>query len=113
MVIIADDSGSMSMASCPPHMRKLGENIPTRWDELRDICGLLADLGNCFDDSGLDFYFLNRPPILGVKGPGDLSPCFLNKPSGSTPLTECLRHVVKGPGDLSPFFLNKPSGSTP
>jgi len=105
IVIIADDSGSMSMASVPPSMRQLGAPTPSRWDELRETCGLLAELGNCFDESGLDFFFLNRRPISNVKGVRDLSACFANKPSGSTPLTECLRGVVKATEGEKPVLL--------
>merc|ERR1719359_499355 len=62
IVLICDDSGSMTMASLPPAQRKLGVPTPSRWDELKETVSLIIDLGNCFDDSGLDLYFLNREP---------------------------------------------------
>merc|ERR1719316_2196798 len=71
IVVIADDSGSMSMASQPPSERKLGAPIPTRWDELKETCSLLVELGACFDESGLDIFFLNRPPLREVKSNRD------------------------------------------
>lgn len=119
IVIIADDSGSMSMASLPPHERKLGMPIPTRWDELKETCALLVELGACFDESGLDIFFLNRPALQEVKSKDD--PAFLEafskRPSGSTPLTECLRGVAKAVEGERPVLLfvmtdGEPNGGT-
>jgi len=107
IVVIADDSGSMSMASAPPSERKLGAAIPTRWDELRETCSLLVELGCCFDESGLDIFFLNRPALSEVKSAR--SPAFISafeaRPAGSTPLTECLRAVVSKVGGERPVIL--------
>jgi len=107
IVVIADDSGSMSMASQPPTERKLGAYIPTRWDELKQTCELLVELGNCFDESGLDIFFLNRPALKDVKSASDpaLVAAFNSRPGGSTPLTECLRGVIKAVEGERPVLL--------
>merc|ERR1719440_537262 len=97
MVVIADDSGSMQMSAVPPEARTLGAAVPSRWDELKFTLGLLVELGGCFDESGLDIHFLNRPKLTEVKSASSplLLEAFANKPLGTTPLTECLRDVVK------------------
>lgn len=107
IVIIADDSGSMQMASLPPAERKLGMPIPTRWDELKQTCALLVELGNCFDESGLDIFFLNRPALKEVKSQTDPAfvEAFSKKPGGTTPLTECLRGVSKTVEGEKPILL--------
>jgi len=107
IVIIADDSGSMSMASQPPGMRKLGAPIPSRWDELKDTTSLLVELANCFDESGVDLYFLNRPKLNNLKSISDPNfiAAFDAKPRGSTPLTECMRAVAAECGGERPVLL--------
>lgn len=107
IVIIADDSGSMSMASLPPAQRKLGEPTPTRWDELKQTCALLVELATCFDENGVDLYFLNRPKLANLMSASDPSfiAAFDAKPSGSTPLTECLSAVAAECGGERPVLL--------
>lgn len=107
IVLICDDSGSMTMASLPPNQRKLGVPTPSRWDELKETVSLIVDLGNCFDDSGLDVYFLNREPIKNVMSSTD--PRFIQafnvKPRGTTPLTRTLKRVVQDAGGEKPVLL--------
>jgi hypothetical protein len=107
MVIIADDSGSMSCPAPPASQRKLGVPTPSRWDELKETVALMVDLGNCFDASGVDIHFLNRLPISNVKSSSD--PAFIKAfnqpPKGGTPLTEALGKVaLKNFGD-KPILL--------
>lgn len=105
IVIIADDSGSMSLSSGGP--RTLGVPSATRWDELRQTCQLMVDLGNCFDASGLDVYFLNRPAMKNVTSSKEprFVEAFDKPPAGTTPLTECLGNVAK---DLAAQGNEKP-----
>lgn len=95
IVMIADDSGSMQSASLPAHMRKLGQPQKTRFDEMKESLTLIVDLAVCFDKSGVDVHFLNRPSVLGVKSSEDRAfvDAFKNGPSGSTPLTERLQSI--------------------
>merc|ERR1719387_2787184 len=107
MVVIADDSGSMSCPAPPASQRKLGVPTPSRWDELKETVALIVDLGNCFDASGVDIHFLNRLPIFNVKSSND--PAFIKAfnqpPQGGTPLTETLRKVVQGTFGDKPILL--------
>mmetsp|Transcript_110243 Transcript_110243/g.246375 ORF Transcript_110243/g.246375 Transcript_110243/m.246375 type:complete len:282 (-) Transcript_110243:199-1044(-) len=119
VVVIADDSGSMSLASAPPAQRVLGQPTLTRWDELKETVGLIVEMGACFDSSGIDIFFLNRPKIQGVKSSRDTSfvNSFSNPPRGSTPLTECLRTVASQCGGEKPVLLfiltdGEPNGGT-
>eukprot|EP00746_Dinoflagellata_sp_MGD_P000071 gnl/MRDRNA2_/MRDRNA2_100124_c0_seq1.p1 gnl/MRDRNA2_/MRDRNA2_100124_c0~~gnl/MRDRNA2_/MRDRNA2_100124_c0_seq1.p1 ORF type:complete len:323 (-),score=65.18 gnl/MRDRNA2_/MRDRNA2_100124_c0_seq1:315-1202(-) len=107
IVIIADDSGSMSCPAAPASQRTLGVPAPTRWDELKETLALMVDLGNCFDSSGVDIHFLNRLPISNVKSSGD--PAFIRAfnqpPQGGTPLTETLRRVTQKTFGDKPILL--------
>jgi len=96
IVLILDDSGSMSISSNPTARRSLFEAGPSRWDELRESVSLLIELACCFDRSGVDVFFLNRGLIDGVKGSGDprLVKAFAEAPQGGTPLTESLQTVA-------------------
>jgi len=107
IVIVADDSGSMSMASQPPHARKLGAPIPSRWDEMKETCTLLVELGCFFDETGLDIYFLNRGQMSEVKNPEDprFIKAFADRPSGGTPLTETIRRLAQTAGGERPVLL--------
>lgn len=97
MVIIGDDSGSMLNAAEPAHLRALGAPVKTRWNELGETITQIVDLACCFDESGVDVYFLNREPVLGVKSIEDAA--FLQAiqapPRGTTPLTETMQRVAQ------------------
>ncbi|CAE8691438.1 unnamed protein product [Polarella glacialis] len=71
IVIIADDSGSMSSSAVPPGQRVLGKKGPTRWDELKQTLLLMVQLGSCFDASGVDIWFMNRARIQNVASDED------------------------------------------
>eukprot|EP01061_Rhynchopus_euleeides_P017491 TRINITY_DN29071_c0_g1_i2.p1 TRINITY_DN29071_c0_g1~~TRINITY_DN29071_c0_g1_i2.p1 ORF type:complete len:304 (+),score=109.23 TRINITY_DN29071_c0_g1_i2:91-1002(+) len=100
IVFIADDSGSMTLSSLPPHERRLGSPGPSRWDELCTTLRLVAEIACCLDDDGIDIYFLNRPPVKGVRSVDD--PTFARSlampPQGTTPLTERLTEVIRSLG---------------
>merc|ERR1712048_644907 len=87
IVVIADDSGSMCASAGPG---------ATRWSELQETLSLIMELGTCFDESGIDLFFLNRGTIENVKGMND--PNFLGAfqrgPSGGTPLSDTVGRVV-------------------
>lgn len=88
IVIIADDSGSMNMAST------LGHQTTTRWQELQASLSVLVDLAVIFDDTGVDVHFLNRDPLLQVKSSDILQSSFKHAPQGLTPLTSTLCRVL-------------------
>lgn len=107
VVIIADDSGSMRAPAAPPQFRKFGGANATRWDELKATISEMVDIATCFDQSGVDIYFLNRPPLLGVKSAQDAKfvSAFNNGPGGSTPLTETLGQVAGRAAGERPLLL--------
>jgi len=96
IVIIADDSGSMDNPSLPPSLRKLGVRAPSRWEELQSTVSNIVDIAVCFDESGVDLYFLNREPVLSVKSSTEARflQSFAAPPDGTTPLTETLERVA-------------------
>jgi len=95
MVVIADDSGSMNNAAEPDHVRK-GEAKKTRWHELCETVKNIVEIASCFDESGIDVYFLNREPAPRVKSAKDehFLRAIEKKPKGTTPLTEALEKVA-------------------
>ena len=95
--LLLDDSGSMasvvtSAAATPgnPYARQ-----PTRWDELRGTVGTVVELATCLDPTGVDVYFLNRPPIYSVTSAEQVAPSFASPPAGFTPLSRAMRAVLQ------------------
>eukprot|EP00755_Sulcionema_specki_P004402 Sspe_Gene.29987::Locus_14544_Transcript_1_4_Confidence_0.400_Length_881::g.29987::m.29987 len=96
IIFIADDSGSMNTCSVPPHERRLGVRMPTRWDELKETILQVIDIACCFDEDGVDVYFLNRPAVKNITSRDDpnLLEALAPKPSGRTPLSDVLCKVI-------------------
>lgn len=111
IVVIADDSGSMCKPAGPS-----GQPVSSRWEELKETLALIVDLGCCFDQSGIDIYFLNRDKVSNVTSSADIVSIFREPPYGTTPLTETLRSVRQehedGRKDVLLFILTdgKPDG---
>lgn len=96
LVFVCDDSGSMRT---PLHSGR------TRWDELKETVSLVVDIGRCFDDDGIDVYFLNRPPLKRVNSAADLHKGFIGPPAGFTPLTDTLTRVVAEQTGSKPLLI--------
>jgi len=94
VMVIADDSGSMTGAASPSHMRTVGAPVRSRWDELKETVSSIVDIANFFS-KGIDVHFLNRSPVL--QSSGSMDPKFISSfndpPRGRTPLTETLQRV--------------------
>lgn len=107
IVLILDDSSSMNNSAKPASQRRLYEESATRWDELKSSVLLMIDLAACFDESGLDLFFLNRGHIDGVKSSQDprVLGAFTQPARGSTPLTEALRTVAEHCQGERPILL--------
>lgn len=107
MVIIADDSTSMLAPAAPANQRVLGKRSASRWDELKETIGLMVDIGACFDDSGLDIYFLNRGKLANIKSTQDpgFVRAFASGPNGGTPLTQTLQIVARSLPAERPVLL--------
>jgi hypothetical protein len=92
IVIVMDDSGSMNNpvdSSGNPFEAK-----KTRWDEGKQIAGIIIDIAGIMDPTGVDVYFLNRPPALGVKSSAELEAAFKPGPEGMTPLCPVLKQII-------------------
>jgi hypothetical protein len=90
LIVIADDSGSMNRTDA-------GETgTDSRWSELGTTLKLIVSLGCCFDEDGIDIYFLNREKLNNVKSADDpkLKAALERQPAGTTPLTKTLAQVV-------------------
>lgn len=93
IVIICDDSGSMSS---PVTAEGSGayDNLKTRWDELKNTLAILISIAVVLDKNGIDVHFMNRNGLLNVTNPTQLDPIFANPPEGGTPLVETLAKVL-------------------
>ena len=99
IAILADDSGSMATACASgsgggaardPYGRQ-----PTRWSELQNTVSLLVQVASALSSEGVDIYFLNRPPLLGVTDAAQVGVAFASPPQGFTPLTRNFWHIVQ------------------
>lgn len=115
---ICDDSGSMRRPAVPVRERTLGKASLTRWQAMKETLSLMIEIGNCFDASGIDIFFLNRSDITRVKSPHDsmFRNAFMQDPRGGTPLTETLRRVAHKFDQERPVLLfiltdGEPTGS--
>ncbi len=94
VVIIADDSGSMSTPVKNPNTKDF-KNLPTRWQEMRETLSVIMQLSMILDNDGIDVYFLNRDPVYNVTSQDTLDAAFLNGPNGYTPIVPVFRRVLK------------------
>ncbi|KAI9335956.1 hypothetical protein BDR26DRAFT_865429 [Obelidium mucronatum] len=104
IVVIADDSGSMSCRTT------VGKTTTTRWSELKDTLTIVTEIGSVLDEDGVDIYFMNRPAVRNVKGPSlEMDRAFANPPNGGTPtgqiLSQVLREKAAKMGDQSKKLL--------
>jgi hypothetical protein len=96
IVVIADDSGSMQTQVATPGVAR-GPYAPmqTRWTELRQTLSIVVELASALNDSGVDVFFLNRPPVMAARSAADIQPAFdFKPPQGFTPLTRVLSAVL-------------------
>lgn len=93
IVFICDDSGSMKQPITTPNTKSY-ENLPRRWDEMRNIVSTVTKLSMLLDDDGIDVYFLNRDPVKNVTSEEILAQSFNDPPRGQTPILKTLRQVL-------------------
>lgn len=96
IVVIVDDSGSMSRKAVPRDKRLPGVEYPTRWQELQETLRSLLEIAVILDDDGVDLHFLNLGSVLGVKSLNEpaLQKVLARGPQSGTPLTETVGRVV-------------------
>jgi hypothetical protein len=85
IVVIADDSGSMHTPVSPGR---------TRWHELCERVIPIVEIACCLA-SGIDLYFLNRPPAFGIADAKQVRNLFKKAPGGGTPMTQTYKRVLK------------------
>ena len=103
IVMICDDSGSMNTAVDTPARTAAGGapadpygRVRTRWIEMCETASVVCELGTALNDGGVDVYFLNRPPALGVTSASQLQQHFTYAPpQGYTPLTSRFQYVLQ------------------
>ena len=96
IVMILDDSSSMSTPNIDRSQRDISpfSQLPTRWDELKQVVSIIVDLASTLDSDGIDIHFLNRSPLLHVNDSLQLNETFSRLPNGPTPLTRVLTEVL-------------------
>lgn len=100
IILVADDSSSMATrvetpsAATGAHEAAFAPSR-TRWMELKEFSAIVVDIASLMDSTGMDIYFLNRPPLRSVVSPNDpdLLRAFAAPPSGSTPLVATLNRI--------------------
>ncbi len=93
IVIICDDSGSMSTIiddDKNPMSKKM-----TRWDELKNYVNVLIDISSALDKNGIDIYFLNRQGMYNVSDTNQVANLFYHPPNGYTPLANTIERIYK------------------
>jgi len=93
IVIICDDSGSMSNPVSNPSITN-HNNLPSRWDELKSVVSTVIEIAGVLDKTGVDIYFLNRPGIKNVTDVSQIEPYFATEPSGYTPIVSVFNQVL-------------------
>ncbi|CAF0759959.1 unnamed protein product [Adineta steineri] len=96
IAMILDDSSSMRTPVLSHNQQNLSpfDQLPTRWDELKQTVSMVIDLASTLDPDGIDIYFLNRQPLLHVVDSSQLNETFSILPNGPTPLTRVLSYVL-------------------
>ena len=92
VVYVLDDSSSMNTPVDVP--REDGSVIRiTRWKELESsvIDSFSLIIGLC--PNGVNIYFLNRAPLIGVKNIEQITQAFKQLPNGTTPLFATLKNI--------------------
>ena len=94
IVLLCDDSTSMTATIRPePGNPQTGTTV-TRWDELKRLAATLIDFITATNQDGMDIQFLNRSGVARVTGLPGLQPLFANGPSGSTPLGGAIETIL-------------------
>lgn len=93
VVLLCDDSSSMSNLISEEGNDPFAQKKSTRWMELKKLAAVIIEFITATNPKGLDIYFLNRPSVLGVKDMTGLQTVFSDLPNGKTPLNGALKKV--------------------
>ena len=94
IVVIADDSGSMTNAAHAVPLDNPYVKVPSRWDELCQRLGDIIDIATTLDKDGIDIYFLNRGKATNITSRDQVAKLFVNGPYGGTPLLKAYQQVL-------------------
>jgi len=93
LVLLLDDSGSMNTPVMDP-AKPLQFGV-TRWTELLRLAACFVEMVTSVSTEGIDVHFMNRAGVPKVTDVSQLAPCFVDKPSGGTPLLGNLRSIFR------------------
>jgi hypothetical protein len=60
---------------------------------------IVSDIAATLDPTGIDIYFLNRPPLKGISSAAQIQVAFQYPPNGYTPLTRVMRQILTEKAD--------------
>ena len=86
VVLLCDDSASMSTYIFKRYNGRTTHDNLTRWIELKELTSKIIELVSALNPFGLDIYFLNRGKFHNVIDASVLDHVFDDKPRGETPL---------------------------
>lgn len=93
IVMLCDDSSSMQTPIAEEASDPFAQKTSTRWAELKKLAAACINVVTCINPQGLDLYFLNREPVIGVTETSRLVGMFQQLPNGSTPLRRALQDI--------------------
>jgi hypothetical protein len=95
VVLLCDDSDSMSKPIAEEGTDAFAPKRSTRWLELKKLASIVIDFVTSINPAGLDIYFLNRPCLTNVTSTAGLQGVFSMPPNGGTPLIGALNRIYK------------------
>ena len=95
IVVIADDSSSMTN-----HAHRISEedpfgHVPSRWEELCRRVGVIIDVATALSKDGIDLYFFNRGTFRNITDPEKAREYFEAPSAGNASLRPVYEQVVK------------------
>lgn len=95
IVLLCDDSDSMSLNIAEEGLDPFATRNSTRWLELKKLTAIIIQFVTSMNDDGLDIYFLNREKICNVKSINGLQNVFNILPQGSTNISNTLMQIYE------------------
>jgi hypothetical protein len=93
VVLLLDDSGSMSTPVRQPGASPFAPVTATRWSELQNDVAAIVQLVTAVNPRGCDCYFMNRAGATGVTDVTQVAPLFACPPEGGTPIVGSLQRL--------------------
>ncbi|MFK0569891.1 hypothetical protein [Endozoicomonas sp.] len=94
IVIVADDSSSMTSLAHEVPKDNPYAMVPTRWQELCSRVADIVEFATALDKDGIDIYFLNGGKHLNITQPEEARRLFEKTPNGYTPLKKTYQQVI-------------------